>query len=97
MMLWRLALHSGFLHPDFIRDRLTEKQLYEIGWYWELHPFGHDIDHLMLAKIVTSMAGGNPMDYMPIIEEPLEGEEQIQMFPGAVDYAQSQGIEIGDH
>ena len=95
-MLWRLALHSGFLHPDFLRDKLTDRQLHEISWYWERHPFGHEIDHIMLAKIVCAFAGGDPTDYIP---QAMQGEAEIHpgMFPGIEQFAEQEGIDLGDN
>jgi len=94
-MLWRLALHSGFLHPDFLRDRLTVKQLYEISWYWERHPFGHEIDHMMLAKIVCAFAGGVVDDYIP--KASTESEFHPGMFSGLEQFADQEGIDLGNN
>jgi len=95
-MLWKLAIHGGHLHPDFIRDKLTERQLYEIAWYFEDSPFGYEIDHLMMARIITAFAGGNPQDYMPKMQSEMTPEEQVSSMPGLGEFMGQQGIEIED-
>ena len=93
-MLWKVALHSGRLHPDFIRDQLTERQLYEIAWYFEDSPFGYEIDHLMLARVICSMSGGNEIDFMPKIQPEQTDEELVAGMPGLSSFMNQQGIEI---
>jgi hypothetical protein len=81
-MLWKVAIHGGHLHPDFIREKLTDRQLHEIAWYYEMHPFGHDIDHMMLARVICSMAGGQPEDYIPKLQQPQTPEDMASSMPG---------------
>ncbi len=83
-MLWRVAMHGGHIHPDFIRDKITDKQLHELAWYFERHPFGHDINHMMMSQMVCSMAGGKPEDYMPSVGSTAAttAEELMPRMPG---------------
>lgn len=77
-------LFNKLLHPDYIRDKLTVKQLREIAWIWSDAPFGHDIDHSMMAKVAASLGGGSPADLMPRVTEPLDlsdPEQAVGMFP----------------
>lgn len=92
-MLWRVAIHGGHLHPDFIRDRLTDKQLHEVAWYFQRHPFGHDIDHIMMAKIVCSMGGGKIIDHIPKTDQPGSESDFISNMSGLSEYLKEQGIE----
>lgn len=89
-----MAIHSGFLHPDFIRDRFTEEQIMQVYWYWQEYPFGHEVDHFMAAMNVSAMVGGDPASYMPRCRD---NEFDIGMFGGLDQYAEKEGIEIGDH
>ena len=93
-MLWKVAIHGGHLHPDFIRNRLTDKQLHEIAWYYEIYPFGHEIDHLMLARVVCSMAGGKPEDYIPKMAQPETPEEMAAGMPGMSSFLADNDIYI---
>lgn len=95
-MLWKLAIHGGHLHPDFIRDKLTEKQLYEVAWYFEESPFGHEIDHLMMARMITAWAGGKESDYLPRLQSESGKEVFTDMIPGLGKYMFDRGIEIED-
>jgi hypothetical protein len=95
-MLWKVAIHSGRLHPDFIRDELTEKQLYEIAWYYEVSPFGYEIDHLMMSRLICAMAGGKEADYMPTLQSDPTEEEQVASMPGLSDYMGQYGIELNN-
>lgn len=95
-MLWRVAIHGGHIHPDFIRDRLTDKQLHEISWYFEHHPYGHDIDHMMMSRIVCSMAGGKPEDYMPSFDggRATDAESLVPKMAGLAAFIKQNDLEI---
>ena len=95
-MLWRIAVHGGHLHPDFIRGRLTDKQLHEAAWYFERHPYGHDVDHMMMSKVVCSMAGGKPEDYMPSVNSTAAtSADQLAMkLPGLQEYMRENDLEM---
>jgi hypothetical protein len=95
-MLWKIAIHAGLLHPDFVRDKLSEKQLYEIAWYFEQSPFGYEIDHLMLARICCSMAGGDEEKWMPSIEHEVSKNQFLSSLPGAMEFITEQGIVLDD-
>jgi len=94
-MLWRIAMFGGHLHPDFIRDKLTDKQLHEIAWYFERHPFGHDIDHVMLSRVVASMGGGKPEEFMPVVQssKPQSQEDMISSFSGLGKFMRENNLE----
>lgn len=79
----------GLLHPDFVYDLLTEKQLMEIGWYYERHPFGHDVDHMMQARIAASMSGEPEPKLMPMVKRELTLEQQMAQFPGLAEFKES--------
>ncbi len=95
-MLWRVAIHGGHIHPDFIRDRLTDKQLHELSWYFTHHPFGHDIDHMMMSRIVCSMAGGKPEDYMPVLSKPAatSAGDLMPSMPGLSSFIAQNNLEL---
>jgi hypothetical protein len=93
-MLWKIAIHGGHLHPDFIRGKLTDKQIHEIAWYYELYPFGHDIDHSMFAMMISSLAGGKPVDYMPKISKPMTTDEMISGMAGLSGFMSDQDINL---
>jgi hypothetical protein len=92
-MLWKVAIHGGHLHPDFIRGKLTDKQLHEIAWYYELHPFGHEINHTMMAMMIASFAGGKPEDYMPKINTPQTTDELMAGMGGLSKFLLDQDID----
>jgi len=92
-MLWKIAIHAGHLHPDFIRHRLTDKQIHEIAWYFEMHPFGHDIDHSMIAQLTAGMVGGKADDYMPKITKPMTTDDMISGMAGLSMFMSEHGIE----
>ncbi len=95
-MLWRVAIHGGHIHPDFIRNQITDRQLHELSWYFEHHPFGHDIDHMMISRVVCSMAGGNPEDYMPVLSKPSSGSaaDMLPVMPGLAGFIAKNDLEI---
>lgn len=95
-MLWRVAIHGGHLHPDFIRGRLTDKQLHEIAWYFERYPFGHDIDHVMFAKIVCSMGGGKVTDHIPRVDTPQSPDQFFAGMSGLNEFISQNNIETED-
>jgi len=74
------------MHPDFIRDKITDRQLHEIAWYYTLYPFGSEIDHLMMARICTSMAGGKPDDYLPKFKQEQTTDDLIANMSGMQDF-----------
>lgn len=82
------------LHPDFVYAVLTEKQLYEIGWYYERMPFGHDVDHMMQARIAASMSGQPESQLMPMVKRELDYDTMKSQFPGLKEFME--GIN-GDH
>jgi hypothetical protein len=92
-MLWKIAIHGGHLHPDFIRDKLTDRQLHEIAWYHHIHPFGHDIDHLMFSRIIASFAGGKPEDYMPKLKDEATVDSIIGGMTGISEFMADNDIE----
>lgn len=92
-MLWKIAIHGGHLHPDFIRDKLTERQIYEVAWYYNSHPFGFEIDHMMLARIVASLAGGKPEDYLPRFVEEWTEENMVSNMSGLSQFLMDNDIE----
>lgn len=58
-------------------------------WYYERRPFGHDVDHLMLARIASLLTTDKTEpELMPRLDEE-ETDEQFyaRMFPGADEYA----------
>jgi len=93
-MLWKIAIHGGHIHPDFIRDKLTDRQLHEIAWYFEMHPFGHDVDHYMLAKIVCSMTGGSPSEHVPKIQREKDASEIAASMPGMSQFMSENDIYV---
>jgi hypothetical protein len=73
------------VHPDFLRHTLSKRQVYEIAWFYRKLPFGHDIDHGMMATIAAAFAGGEPASFMPYFEDPLDlTDEEVagSIFPG---------------
>jgi len=92
-MLWKIALHGGHLHPDFIRHKLNDRQIHEIAWYYNTYPFGHEIDHMMLARVITSFVGGKPEDYMPKFREPQTEEQFISGMSGLTEFLADNDIE----
>jgi len=92
-MLWKIAIHGGHLHPDFIRDKLTERQLHEIAWYYNRHPFGCEIDHIMIARVIASLVGGKPEDYMPKFAEELTTENMVSSMSGLSQFLADNEIE----
>ena len=95
-MLWKVAIHGGHIHPDFIRGKLTERQLYEIAWYFEENPFGHEIDHMMIARLISAWAGGRESDYMPRLQEEPTLEDRANSMPGLGQFMNQYGIEVED-
>ena len=91
-------MHGGHLHPDFIRDKLTDKQLHELAWYFERHPFGHDIDHVMYSRIVAAFGGGKPDEFMPKVSSSREKtlDEQVGGFAGLRAFMAEQELEVKD-
>lgn len=92
-MAWRVAIFNRLIHPDFLHAMVTEKQLAEIGWYYERHPFGHDVDHRVMARVsaaVMQSQGAQGVDenkYMPRIDdspilEEMSDEMQVAALPG---------------
>ena len=82
-------MFNRMLHPDFVYAVLTEKQIYEIGWYFERMPFGHDVDHLMQARIAAAFSGEPESKCMPKVKLELEYEEMKSQFPGLKEYMES--------
>lgn len=97
-MLWRIAIHNRLIHPDFVRPLITDKQFHEIAWYHEHYPFGHDIDHLMMARIAARFSGESEQSLLPTLKQEIDDpddENFIHQFPGAAEFLRS--IENGDH
>ena len=65
--LFRLCLALGVEHPN--RLTLTNAEVMEWWAYFTQHPFGDDVGHSMLAKIMCMFAGKNASTYMPRITE----------------------------
>jgi len=60
----------------------------------ELHPYGHQIDHLMLAQICCSMAGGKPSDYMPQQPaDPMTESDLVGSLPGLANFVLENDIQ----
>ena len=75
---------------------ITERQLHEIAWYFEESPFGHDIDHMMLARVASQFGGRKERELMPHFEPVVDftgmtDEEILKHFPGV------EGVVHGDH
>ncbi len=96
-MAYRLCLAIGCPHPDHLFEVLTGEQF--DGWcaYFRRRPFGHDLDHQMLAQLALLIAasggqsGARMEDYMPHVEsaddDDIDDDELAAMFPGAAEYA----------
>jgi hypothetical protein len=54
---------------------IDERDLCEWQCYFELYPFGEDVGHLMLARIMSAFSGKNEQQYMPRIQEDEDIEE----------------------
>jgi hypothetical protein len=68
-------LALGVKHPSELN--LSTWQIAEWDAYFELHPFGPDIDHFMLARIIAMVAGKNPAAYMPKVGETADPDEAM--------------------
>jgi len=73
---------------------MTDRQLHEAAWYMELHPYGHEINHLMLAQICCSFAGGKPSDYMPqVANDTLTESDLVGSLPGLANFVLENDIQ----
>jgi hypothetical protein len=68
-------LALGVQHPN--RLQLNNAELAEWFAYFMLHPFGEDVGHGMLAKIMAGLGGKTPATYMPKITD--DGEFDSDM------------------
>lgn len=90
-----LCLSLGVLHPDYLRDSLSEQQIE--GWraYYKLKPFGHWIDTMMLAQLGSFWVKDvSPEMLLPRVETITEKDEDQMMiaapgFGGAEEFLRS--------
>jgi hypothetical protein len=61
-----LCLSLGIKHPNELN--LTAWEIAEWDAYFQLHPFGPDVDHLMIAKVLGMFGNGNAAKHMPKVE-----------------------------
>jgi hypothetical protein len=73
---------------------LNDRQIHEIAWYYELYPFGHEVDHSMYSKIVASMAGGKPDDYMPQVRRETTMDDMVAGMAGLAEFTADHSIEL---
>lgn len=76
---------------------LNSRQVEEWKAYWMLEPFGHRVDHEMLAQLAVMQAGAAGVkskleDFLPSV--PKQGEIETDadfdlMFPGSKAFAES--------
>ncbi len=82
-MAWRVAIWNRLVHADFVNAILTDRQIHEISWYYERHPFGHDVDHMMLARIAATMCDKSENELMPAVDSESDAMYLERLFPGA--------------
>lgn len=51
---------------------MTEVELAEWDAYFEVQPFGEDVQHLMLARIMGMISGKQPMQHMPRVPSDID-------------------------
>ena len=76
----------GVEHPS--RLSLNEFEITEWMCYYERYPFGDDVTHSMFAKILAVATGKPDRDFMPQLEQSIEGmsdEQILQSVPGGHD------------
>lgn len=87
MFAFRLCLALGLLHPDYLLNSLTSRQLAEWMAYYAVDPFGDqrgDLQAGIIAATVSNRwrgkneAPAKPVDFMPYIEKPQQSAEEIQ-------------------
>jgi hypothetical protein len=84
-MAWRVTIYNRLIHPDFLFQVITPRQWAELCWYYEFAPFGHDVDHLMMARVISALDGKSESEYMPRLRKPMTEEDVLAMFPGLQD------------
>lgn len=73
---FRLALALGVLHPDFLKEVLSARQLKEWELYYVVEPFGET--HYQTARICTTLAEINRNE--KIKSTPFEIEDFMPKF-----------------
>lgn len=77
----------GIKHPNYIKLDFWEIEEWQA--YFKLHPFGHDVDHMMQARIAASMSGLPEGKLMPMVKRDLDYETMKSQFSGLSEYMES--------
>ena len=59
-MKWDIATGLGLLHPDFLDERLTDRQYLELVTYYSLCPFGAKRDDWNFANLASMIYHSTP-------------------------------------
>ncbi len=86
-MAFSLCLALKVLHPDVLKEMLTEEQFQDWVKYYKFRPFGHWVDTTMQAQMIAAW-GGKIDDALPRVVEPInfdemEDEEKVSLLPGS--------------
>lgn len=72
LFAFRLCLQLGILHPDYLLDRLTSRQIAEWMAYFKVKPFGQDHTDYLVAQLTAVTFNANSRkkqktsDFLPL-------------------------------
>lgn len=63
-----LARTFGYVNVDKMLDEITTEQFTEWLAEYRIEPWGDERVDFGFARMITALAGGNPLDHMPFME-----------------------------
>lgn len=87
MFGFRLCLHLGIPHPDYLFPQLTSRQLAEWMAAYNIEPFGEDLTRMTIAKMAATLVnqrrsrGTDPIeeDYFLPAKRPRQSIEEMKL------------------